>query len=348
MGFAKGPDRVTDNMKSSWRNDRSVWGLHHWSIHLLNIYHTDAGKPVPVFQKTDKIPYLTQWSLHRWILWHALWPIMVQNLHIWYYGKNFGPWTAGLFYTLAFQLNAIHQLWALRRMGHKFGYLDGDKHARDEVPDVGVTKVFNSLHMTTIIRPAVAIFMCYRSSAKASLSWWLPIELGLYPVVLDFFFYFYHRACHENDSLWKYHRTHHLTKHPNPLLSSYADTEQEFIEIALIPFLTYGTLKLAGFPMPFHDWWICHSYILFTEAFGHSGLRLWGSPAGTSSWILRYLNCELTIEDHDMHHRKGWKQSHNYGKATRVWDRIFGTCGERVEGFDENIDLNRPINFPAF
>jgi hypothetical protein len=31
--------------------------------------------------------------------------------------------------------------------------------------------------------------------------------------------------------LWKYHRTHHLTKHPNPLLTLYADTEQEFFDI---------------------------------------------------------------------------------------------------------------------
>lgn len=83
-----------------------------------------------------------------------------------------------------------------------------------------------------------------------SLSWWLPLELGLYSVVLDFFFYAYHRSCHELDGLWQYHRTHHLTKHPSPLLSSYADSEQEVIEIALVPLLTYATLKYVfGLPM---------------------------------------------------------------------------------------------------
>jgi sterol desaturase/sphingolipid hydroxylase (fatty acid hydroxylase superfamily) len=97
------------------------------------------------------------------------------------------------------------------------------------------------------------------------LSWWLPVEVGLYPIILDFWFYSYHRACHELDGLWQYHRTHHLTKHPSPLLSSYADSEQEFIELALVPVLTYGVLKLFGFPMTFYDWWVCHTYIIFTE-----------------------------------------------------------------------------------
>lgn len=128
--------------------------------------------------------------------------------------------------------------------------ITGDKHERDQVPDVGVNKVFLSVQMTTTIRPIFTIFLAYRSKEPFSLSWWLPLELALYSVVLDFWFYIYHRGCHELDGLWQYHRTHHLTKHPSPLLSSYADSEQEFLEIALIPLLTYGTLKYVfGLPM---------------------------------------------------------------------------------------------------
>lgn len=161
------------------------------------------------------------------------------------------------------------------------------------------------------------------------------MELALYSIVLDFWFYIYHRGCHELDSLWQYHRTHHLTKHPSPLLSSYADSEQEFLEIALIPLLTYGTLKYVfGLPMVrlmvssnsksmlieeqgFHDWWICHEYIIFSEAFGHSGLRVWSTTPSIVSPLLRLLNCELVVEDHDLHHRKGWRKSQNYGKQVR-------------------------------
>jgi sterol desaturase/sphingolipid hydroxylase (fatty acid hydroxylase superfamily) len=338
-----------DSMRSTWRHDYSQWTApHHYLLHFFNIYSANIGQPIPVHQKSDPIPYLTQWSLNRWILSHAAWPMAAHWIYSTYTGYNFTPIVAFLYYMICFQLNSIHQLWVLRRMGHTHGYFDGDKHGRDEVPDVGVVKTVNSLLLTTSIRPILAVFLAYRATEKPNLSWWLPVEVGLYPIILDFWFYSYHRACHELDGLWQYHRTHHLTKHPSPLLSSYADSEQEFIELALVPVLTYGVLKLFGFPMTFYDWWVCHTYIIFTEAFGHSGIRVWGSPAGTFSGLLRLTGTELTIEDHDMHHRKGWKHSSNYGKATRVWDRLLGTCGERVEGYDANIDYVNTVNIPAY
>lgn len=70
-----------------------------------------------------------------------------------------------------------------------------------------VAKVFFSVQMTTTIRPAFTIFLAYRSNEAISLSWWLPVELALYSIILDMWFYIYHRSCHEADGLWKYHRT---------------------------------------------------------------------------------------------------------------------------------------------
>lgn len=49
---------------------------------------------------------------------------------------------------------------------------------------------------------------------------------------------------------------------------------------------------------------------------------------------------ELCLEDHDLHHRQGWKKSGNYGKQTRMWDVIFGTCKPRIESQDQYIDWN--------
>jgi sterol desaturase/sphingolipid hydroxylase (fatty acid hydroxylase superfamily) len=216
------------------------------------------------------------------------------------------------------------------------------------VPDVGVDKVLNSVELTTSVRSIFTVFLAYRRAEGVSFSAWLPVELFFYSIVLDFFFYTYHRLCHEVNGLWQYHRTHHLTKHPNPLLSAYADTEQEIIEIALIPLLTYGTLKLMGFPMGFYDWWICHQYLLFSEAFGHSGLRLFSPTPGISSFFLKFVDMDLCVEDHDLHHRQGWKKSANYGKQTRVWDRIFGTCGDRIESKKENVDYVNQVHMPLY
>lgn len=153
---------------------------------------------------------------------------------------------------------------------------------------------------------------------------------------------------HDINDLWRFHRTHHLTKHPNMLLTAYADHEQEFFDMVGIPLMTYATLKLAGLPMGFYGWWVCHQYIAFTEVLGHSGLRVHGAAASTLSWLLEYFDCNIVIEDHDLHHREGWRKSHNYGKQTRVWDRVFGTCHDRIESNKENVDYENPAVLPLF
>lgn len=344
----KADQRPRDSMKSTWQTwDKKDWGLPHWLIFLTNIRPQDPNKPVPVFQKTDKMAYMRESSTHVWIWAHAGWVIAAQMLIQWYIGHTLHPISAFILYNIGMQINSIHELWILRRMGHKYGFLDGDKHARDGIPDVGVWKVFNSLELTTTIRPMLAVILAYKRSMNVQLSWWLPIELGLYQIVLDGFFYLYHRSCHELDGLWKYHRTHHLTKHPNPTLSSYADSEQEFLELALIPVLSWAVVKyIFGFEFSFHDWWVCHEYIIFSEAFGHSGVRIYSHNPGAFTAILKIFDCDLMIEDHDLHHRKGWRKSQNYGKQTRLWDRIFGTCGPRIESVPSNKDETQIFNMP--
>jgi hypothetical protein len=69
-----------------------------------------------------------------------------------------------------------------------------------------------------------------------------------------------------------------------------------------------------GLPMWFYEWWICHQYIACIEVLGHSGLRVHLTGTSTLSWLLRMLDAEIVIEDHDLHHRKGWRKSNNYGK----------------------------------
>lgn len=343
--------RPQDSMKSSWRTaSRSSWNLWHWLIHITNIYPVRLDKEIPVFKKDDPLPYFSHRYGHRWILTHAAWPMLIQFLAQQYTGK---PWSAigtFFFYTFAMQFNSIHQIWVIRRMSHQYGFLDGDKHARDQVPDIGVMKTVLSLVNTTTFRPMIAVIASYQRSTELQLNpKWLPLELALYGVVLDLFFYTYHRSCHELDGLWKYHRTHHLTKHPNVLLSSYADEEQEFLEIALIPFLTWATMKfILRLPMGFHDWWICHQYVIFVEAFGHSGIRMWSTTITFASPILSFFGMDLQLEDHDLHHRKGWRKSHNYGKQTRVWDKIFGTMGPRIEAVEGNVDFNNVIVMPWY
>lgn len=338
-------------MKSTWRQqDRSQWKLAHRIFEWANVYHVDLDREVPKHSKSEKVPYVPDWHLHRWILVYASIPLLLHQLYVSLTGWNFGPVVAFLYYYYASRVFTSRELRQLREMGHKYGFLDGDQHDRDGVPDVGVDKALTSVMLAGLVRPLMTILLTYRATdAPTSLNWkYLPIETSLYGVILDFWFYWYHRLMHDVGGLWKYHRTHHLTKHPNPLLTIYADSEQEFFDIAGIPLMTWGTMKLMGMPMGFYEWHICQLYVLFAELAGHSGLRIHASPPNPLTWLMRMFDAELVIEDHDLHHRKGWKKSHNYGKQTRVWDRVFGTCSPRIESAEENVDYENKAPMGLF
>ncbi|KAJ5242597.1 uncharacterized protein N7469_000924 [Penicillium citrinum] len=337
-----------DSMVSTWRHDRTQWGLWHWMIELLGLHLIDLKGEVPVFSKKQKIPAVREWTLHLWILLHAAIPLALHHAFVKYTGQNLGLLAAFGLYSTAFKLNGIHEMHIMRRLGQLYGFLDGDKHPRDEIPDVGVGKVIRELISTSTFRMIMAIYLTYNANETPStMQWqWLPLEIGVYSITVDFWFYWYHRLMHSTGPLWKFHRRHHLTKHPNPLLSAYADHEQEFMDITGIPLLAYGTMKTMGLPMGFYEWWVCFQYIAFSEFIGHSGLRIHGGAPSTLNWLLELFDAELVIEDHDLHHRYGWRKSHNYGKQTRLWDRIFGTCLDRIESVKDNVDYENRVTMP--
>ncbi|ODM18559.1 hypothetical protein SI65_06431 [Aspergillus cristatus] len=343
-----------DSMKSTWRLwDRSQWHAGHWLIEILNVHHWDLDKEIPVHQKTDKVPYAPEPQFHVWVLFYASIPLVLHQLYINYVGHGPSRLLTFFFYMLSLEFIAVHQTHILRRVGHQIGFFDGDKHPRDGVPDVGVGKTAQTLLSVIVLRPMMLAFLSYSprddQGPLLSIPWvWLFFETGVYAVVLDFWYYLFHRSMHESDSLWRFHRTHHLTKHPNPLLTAYADTVQEFFDLVGVPMMTYGTMKVMGFPMGFYEWWVCQQYIVFTEILGHSGLRMEATAVNPWTWLLRLCDMELVIEDHDLHHRRGWKASHNYGKQTRVWDQLFRTWVPRVEGHRDNIDYVNTAKIPLF
>ncbi|KAJ5714235.1 uncharacterized protein N7483_011416 [Penicillium malachiteum] len=339
-----------DSMVSTWRHDQSQWTFWHWMIELLGLHLIDLDRPVPIFSESDKIPAVREWTLHLWILLHASIPLVLHHIYVSYTNSTLNLLATFALYSTAFKLNGIHEMHIMRRLGQIYGFLDGDKHPRDEIPNIGVGKVIRELISTSTFRIIMAIYLTYTPTlSPSSLSWkCLPLEIGLYSITVDFWFYWYHRLMHSTNSLWKFHRRHHLTKHPNPLLSAYADHEQEFMDITGIPLLAYTTLKVLGLPMGFYEWWICFQYIAFSEFIGHSGLRIHGGAPSTLNWVLEFFDAELVIEDHDLHHRYGWRKSHNYGKQTRLWDRVFGTCHQRIESVKENVDYKNRVTMPIF
>lgn len=49
------------------------------------------------------------------------------------------------------------------------------------------------------------------------------------------------------------------------------------------------------FPLPFHVWWLTTVYILYTEAAGHTGARVYLTPCVVAP--LQYIGMELILED---------------------------------------------------
>ncbi|KNG91597.1 hypothetical protein ANOM_000162 [Aspergillus nomiae NRRL 13137] len=340
-----------DSMVSTWRDgDRSQWTASHRLLDLLGTRLIPRDGKVPVHAKTEKVPSVREWTVHLWILLHALIPLALHQIYIAYTGRPLHPVAVFFWYNTAFYGTGIHLTQTIRRLGGVYGFLDGDKHARDDIPDVGVDRVAAELLSVPVLRMAMSVYLSYRpEELPLSFNWgWLALEIALYSITVDFFFYWYHRLMHSVPILWKFHRTHHLTKHPHPLLGAYADHEQEFMDMMGVPLLAYATLKLMGLPMSFYEWYICYQYVAFSEIIGHSGLRVHGGAPSTINWLLEALDADLVIEDHDLHHRYGWRNSHNYGKQSRVWDRVFGTCRERIEGHKGNVDYENRVTFPLF
>jgi hypothetical protein len=180
-----------DSMKSTWRTDKSQWGFWHYLYDWFGIQPSFIDREVPIHSKDDSIPLLSDWEMQKWIIFHASLPLALQQLMVYLTGYNFGRFGAFLYYSLWFKAIAIHQIISMRHLGHIWGFFDGDKHARDEVPDWSVGKVIRSLIATSSFRPMMAVMIGYnRSLTPASIDWfWLPIEIGLYGIILDFWFY---------------------------------------------------------------------------------------------------------------------------------------------------------------
>ena len=165
--------------------------------------------------------------------------------------------------------------------------------------------VVKELRQGMIVRPLMVFALSYDRTAMPDLSLWLP-------VLVDFFYYWVHRATHEVDALWSLHRRHHTTKHPTAYMLAFADEPQELFDLVGSPVLAY-----LLYPLSFDALLIWSLYFASVELMGHSGLRIY-YPTSLTSPLMRLFNLEGIVEDHDLHHRFGWRDSFNYEKAK--WD----------------------------
>ncbi|OZJ04475.1 hypothetical protein BZG36_02686 [Bifiguratus adelaidae] len=316
-------------------NDTDPWYTKPWSEYNLGerVASLDLGNDPKLAQpKTGPAPYHSTLRQNAHVLPWTLLPITLQYISMHIFGYK---WPVGLAFTiyalniLAFGLRTVKYL---RELGQVYGYLDSVNVERDRVVNERVGPLAVSLILTLAIRPMLAVILAYDKHEMPRITWTLPLDMAFYMITLDAFYYMMHRAWHQVAWMWKIHRTHHTVKHPTSLMAPLADHIQETWDILLAPLLTYSIR-----PLPFHHLYICMVYVIYVELAGHSGLRAW-FPHPILGVVLRPFGMDLVIEDHDLHHRLG-KKAGNFGKQTRIWDRLGGTVSQRLETTPEAVGL---------
>ncbi|KEI37590.1 uncharacterized protein L969DRAFT_96118 [Mixia osmundae IAM 14324] len=262
---------------------------------------------------------------NAFILFWGLFPQVVQWISYTLYPEYQWPVKVAYpFYLLSFVGFSHTLLGRLHYYMEKYGVFDEDVRGRDTVDDKHADHIGKSIFAYILLRGLGPFLYAYDKTEMplSGLSMWSLPKIAIAGVVLDYFFYVYHRSCHQSDAIWFIHRFHHSTKHPTAILSIQAEEYQELLEVIIIP-----TLTQIAVPMTFSELWVAITYLLYVEALGHSGIRAdWSHPLTTP--FLRPFNMELAVEDHDLHHRYG-KSGLSYGKQSRVFDTLFNTKAPR-------------------
>jgi sterol desaturase/sphingolipid hydroxylase (fatty acid hydroxylase superfamily) len=142
-------------------------------------------------------------------------------------------------------------------------------------------------------------------------------------LVGTFVFYWWHRARHESDFLWRtLHQIHHSASRIETLTSFYKHP----LEIAINSVLSGAIIfVLLGASVEAAGWY--SFFAALGEFYYHANLK---TPRWTGYFLQR-------PEHHSIHHQLGVHR-YNYGDIT-WWDRLFGTFREAADfaprcGFD--------------
>ncbi|KAK4049227.1 hypothetical protein OIO90_005516 [Microbotryomycetes sp. JL221] len=286
-----------------------------------------------VDEKEDRgpVPYHSAWKENLFIWPRAAAPLVIQYIAHQLTGSNWSAWAAYPFYVVSYMAFALTVMARLNSYCVKYGTMNEKNIGRDRTPDHSVGQLAFGVTSYMFLRTGMDFYMHYDKNVTplTDISWTYPLRLMAWQIAFDYFFYCYHRSSHEVDALWWIHQKHHTTKQPTAILAILADDFQESLEIFFIPLM--ASLLV---PMSFSEMWLTLQVTIYVEMLGHSGVRAyWAHP--TLNSVLALFDAELIVEDHDLHHRYG-KSGRNYGKQTRIWDRIFGTTGERIECYGMN------------
>lgn len=142
-------------------------------------------------------------------------------------------------------------------------------------------------------------------------------------VVATFVFYWWHRARHESDLLWRlFHQIHHSPQRIEVITSFYKHPVEMIVNSVIGSLLVYALLGLS--PQAGAVYTLCTA---LGEFFYHTSVR-------TPRWVGWFFQ---RPEMHRVHHQHG-RHRNNYGDIV-WWDWLFGTY-ENPQRFDSHCGFD--------
>jgi sterol desaturase/sphingolipid hydroxylase (fatty acid hydroxylase superfamily) len=133
-------------------------------------------------------------------------------------------------------------------------------------------------------------------------------------LLLDLWIYWWHRANHELDFLWRFHAVHHFDR----FLDASTAVRFHFGEVAISA--SVRALVIVAIGMPLASVLLFEALVLGAAIFHHSNLRL---PPALEAALARAV---VTPSIHWVHHHRVRRDTDaNYATVLSLWDRLFGT-----------------------
>jgi sterol desaturase/sphingolipid hydroxylase (fatty acid hydroxylase superfamily) len=131
-------------------------------------------------------------------------------------------------------------------------------------------------------------------------------------LLLDLLLYFWHRASHNFECLWMFHKVHHN----DPYLNVTTAFRLHIVEVLIITILKSTYLIILGVSQAM----VLANEVILTLSimFHHTNISFYGEKRLGKIIIVPYL--------HRLHHStERDEHDNNYGAAFSIWDRLFGT-----------------------
>ena len=140
----------------------------------------------------------------------------------------------------------------------------------------------------------------------------LALELLVFIVIHDAYFYWMHRSIHDRRWFRRVHAVHHQSRTPTPWAAYSFAIPEAVLEALILPLVTLF--------LPMHEFTVglFMTHMITRNVIGHAGTELfprWWLRVPVARWI-------TTTTHHDLHHATG---RYNFGLYFTWWDRWMGT-----------------------